>query len=130
MNPPSFPGSSVIEDPNFFNKELQKAFEIMHVVDPERVELDAYQMKGVARIWFEQRKKNQAEGAPLQDSLIILEYNLMFTQLSLYAPEMVADMRSRISLFVAGCSRMSSRESRAAMLIGDMDIARMKIHVQ
>ena len=43
---------------------------------------------------------------------------------------MVADMRSRMSLFVVGLTRLSSNESKAAMLIGDMDIARLMIHVQ
>ncbi|KAK4737367.1 hypothetical protein R3W88_001064 [Solanum pinnatisectum] len=43
---------------------------------------------------------------------------------------MVADMRSRMSLFVAGLSRLSSKEGNAAMLIGDMDIPRLMIHVQ
>ncbi|KAK4729884.1 hypothetical protein R3W88_022872 [Solanum pinnatisectum] len=51
MNPPSFTGSSVTEDLENFVEELQKVFKIMHVIDPERVELVAYQMKGVARIW-------------------------------------------------------------------------------
>ncbi|KAK4715864.1 hypothetical protein R3W88_014202 [Solanum pinnatisectum] len=51
MNPPSFTGSSVTEDPENFVEELQKAFEIMHVADAERVELAAYQMKVVVRIW-------------------------------------------------------------------------------
>ncbi|XP_015161200.1 uncharacterized protein [Solanum tuberosum] len=65
MNPPSFTGSSIIEDPKNFVDELQKVFEIMHVIDAERVKLDAYQLKGVTIIWFDQLKKNQAEGAPL-----------------------------------------------------------------
>ncbi|XP_049410640.1 uncharacterized protein LOC125873834 [Solanum stenotomum] len=78
-NPPSFTGSSVTNDLKYFVEELQMVFEIIHVVDIER---------------------------------------------------MVVDMRSRMSLFVIGLSRLSSREGRAAMLIGDMDIARMMIHVQ
>ncbi|WMV23872.1 hypothetical protein MTR67_017257 [Solanum verrucosum] len=52
MNRPSFNGSSVTKDPKNFIEELRKVFEIIHVADAERVELDAYQMKGVARIWF------------------------------------------------------------------------------
>ncbi|XP_049391585.1 uncharacterized protein LOC125856025 [Solanum stenotomum] len=47
-----------------------------------------------------------------------------------YASEMVANMRSKMSLFVAGLSLLSSREGKTAMLIGDMDIARLMIHVQ
>ncbi|KAH0682694.1 hypothetical protein KY285_022193 [Solanum tuberosum] len=161
MNPPSFIGSSVTEDPKNFVEELQKVFEIMHVVDDERVELTAYQMKGVARFWFVQWKNNRAEDAPIVswavfesplmgaffprelreakirefltlnlESMSVHEYSLKFTQLSRYALEMVADMRSRISLFVAGLSCQSSKEGKAVMLIGDMNIARLMIHVQ
>ena len=35
-----------------------------------------------------------------------------------------------MSLFVAGLSRQSSNEGRDAMLIGDMDIARLMVYVQ
>jgi len=65
-----------------------------------------------------------------QKSMSVHEYSLKLTQLSHYALEMVADMRSRMSLFVDGFSRLSSKEGKASMLIGDMDIARLMIHVQ
>ncbi|KAH0669048.1 hypothetical protein KY289_023541 [Solanum tuberosum] len=94
-------------------------FDVLHVADTERVELDAYQMKGVARIWFDQWKKNRAEDAPPAfHSTVLLcsgdgceheEYN---------------------ELFVAGLSRLSSKEGRAAMPIGDMDISRLIVYVQ
>ncbi|WMV46652.1 hypothetical protein MTR67_040037 [Solanum verrucosum] len=45
MNPPSFTGSSVIEDPKNFVEELQKVFVIMNIADAERVELVSYQLK-------------------------------------------------------------------------------------
>ncbi|KAK4721360.1 hypothetical protein R3W88_011593 [Solanum pinnatisectum] len=51
MNSPDFTNSSVTEDPENFVEELQKVFKVMHVADVEHVELDAYQLKGVARVW-------------------------------------------------------------------------------
>ncbi|KAH0650376.1 hypothetical protein KY284_030288 [Solanum tuberosum] len=118
-------------------------------------------MKGVARVWFDQWKRNRAEDVPIVswavfesalmghffprelreakikefltlnlESMSVHKYIQKFAQLSRYAPEMVADIMSRISLFVAGLSRQSSKKGKAAMLIGDMDIARLMIHVQ
>uniref|UniRef100_M1DZZ4 Gag-pol polyprotein n=1 Tax=Solanum tuberosum TaxID=4113 RepID=M1DZZ4_SOLTU len=43
---------------------------------------------------------------------------------------MVPDMNSRMSLFVSWLSRLSSKEGKTTMLIGDMDITRLMIHVQ
>ncbi|KAK4733929.1 hypothetical protein R3W88_008190 [Solanum pinnatisectum] len=51
MNPPDFTSSIVNEDPKNFVEELQKVFEVMHVADSESVELYAYQLKGIDRIW-------------------------------------------------------------------------------
>uniref|UniRef100_M1DFM0 Gag-pol polyprotein n=1 Tax=Solanum tuberosum TaxID=4113 RepID=M1DFM0_SOLTU len=36
----------------------------MYVADTERVELAAYQLKNVARTWFDQWKEGRVEGAP------------------------------------------------------------------
>ncbi|WMV33238.1 hypothetical protein MTR67_026623 [Solanum verrucosum] len=43
---------------------------------------------------------------------------------------MVDDLRIRIILSVVGLTRLSSKETKAAMLIGYMGIARLMIHVQ
>ena len=58
------------------------------------------------------------------------EYAMKFTLISLYTPEMVKDKRSRMSLFLAGLGRASSKKGRAAILIGDMDISRLMLYVQ
>jgi len=64
MNPPSFTGLSTAEDPENFIEELKKVFDVMHVTDTVRVELAAYQMKNVARTWFDQWKGGRTEDAP------------------------------------------------------------------
>ena len=37
MNPPSFTGSSTIEDEDNFVEELKKVFDVMHVTNVEKV---------------------------------------------------------------------------------------------
>ncbi|XP_015057476.1 uncharacterized protein LOC107003674 [Solanum pennellii] len=59
------------------------------------------------------------------ETMSVHEYSLKFTQLYRYFPEMVVEIRSKISLFVAGLSRYPIKEGKAAMLIGDMDITRL-----
>ena len=49
MKPPSLIGLSPTEDPENFVEQLKKVFEVIHVVDVERVGSAAYQLKGVAR---------------------------------------------------------------------------------
>ena len=56
------------------------------------------------------------------DCMSVHEYGLNFTKLSPYAPKMVKNMRSQMSLFFAGLGCPSSIKGRAAILIGDMDI--------
>ncbi|XP_049381308.1 uncharacterized protein LOC125845842 [Solanum stenotomum] len=65
MNPLDFNCSSVIEDPKNFVEELQKIFEVMYVVDSEGVELVAYLLKGVFRIWYGQWKRSIVEREPI-----------------------------------------------------------------
>src|SRR5688572_18646117 len=57
MNPPEFHGSKVEEDPQAFIDEIARVVTIMGVTPEEKAELAAYQLKGVAQIWFEQWKE-------------------------------------------------------------------------
>ncbi|KAK4729838.1 hypothetical protein R3W88_022826 [Solanum pinnatisectum] len=63
MNPPNFTGSSTSEDPESFVDELKKVFDVMNVANAERVELAAYQLKNIARTWFDQWKQGRVEDA-------------------------------------------------------------------
>lgn len=64
------------------------------------------------------------------ESMNVYEYILKLAQISHYSLEMVLEMSRNFSLFVARLSRKQSKEGKESMLIGDMDIARLIIHVQ
>ncbi|WMV46282.1 hypothetical protein MTR67_039667 [Solanum verrucosum] len=74
----------------------------------------------VSRIWFSQLKMNRAKDVPISE---------VHTTFSLCSKDDV-DMMRRMSLFVAGLSRLLSKEGKASLLIGDMDIERLLIYVQ
>ena len=63
MNPLSFMGSVITEDPENLVKELKKVFDVMHAIDIEIVELSAYQLKNVSRTWFDQWKEGRDDDA-------------------------------------------------------------------
>jgi len=52
--PPKFYGSKVEEDPKEFVDEMCRILYIMRVTLVEKVELAAFQLKGVAQIWYGQ----------------------------------------------------------------------------
>ncbi|KAH0709376.1 hypothetical protein KY284_010803 [Solanum tuberosum] len=128
MNPPSFTGSSVTEDSENLVKEFQKN----RVEGAPLVSWAMFEEAFLGRFFpRELRESKVREFLTLKkESMSVHEYSLKFTQLSRYAPEMVAHMRSRMSLFVAGLSRLSSKEGKTTILIGDMDIAIPMTHVQ
>ncbi|XP_015072471.1 uncharacterized protein LOC107016548 [Solanum pennellii] len=45
MNPPSFTGSYTTKDPENFIEELKKVFDVIHIIDDERVKLSARNRK-------------------------------------------------------------------------------------
>ena len=71
MNTPNFSGSRTIEDLENFVKELKNVFDVMHVVDIERVELAPYEHNNISRTWFDHSKEGRDEDAPLQVRLVL-----------------------------------------------------------
>ncbi|KAK4729912.1 hypothetical protein R3W88_022900 [Solanum pinnatisectum] len=113
MNPPSFTASSVTDDLENFVEELQKKNQ---AEGAPHVSWACFEEAFLGRFFpRELREAKVREFLTLkQDSLSVHEYSLKFTQLFHYAPEMVADMRSRMSLFVVRLSFLSSKEGSMA----------------
>ena len=65
-----------------------------------------------------------------QDSMNVQEYGMKLTKLSHYTLDMVENMRNRMSMFVAGLGCASSKERRASMFSGYMDISMMMVYVK
>ena len=67
MNPPTFLGSKVGEDPQAFLDEVYKIVHDMGVTYTEKVELASYQLKDVAQVCFTQWKDNRpVESGPIE----------------------------------------------------------------
>ena len=64
MDPPTFTGSDLNEDPQDFIDQIQRALDVMHVTGRETVELAAYRFKGEAIYWYEDWKRSRGIDAP------------------------------------------------------------------
>ena len=59
MNPPTFYGSKVEEDPQEFIDEVYKILLTMGLSTSKKAELDTYQLKDVAQAWSVQWRDNR-----------------------------------------------------------------------
>ncbi|KAH0669578.1 hypothetical protein KY285_023739 [Solanum tuberosum] len=125
-----------------------------------KAELAAYQLNGVAQIWFDQWKGEKGNGYVVlweefklaflnrffrlelreaklvefmnlkQGAMSVRKYALKFVQLSKYAPHLVADSRSRMNKFVMSVSDLVSEGCQSAMRIVDMDLSRLMTYAE
>lgn len=66
----------------------------------------------------------------IKGKIITKEYALIFTQLFLYASEVVSNMRSRIRKFASRFSCDLMIESKDSMLNSDIDISKLMVYIE
>ncbi|TMW97730.1 hypothetical protein EJD97_005070 [Solanum chilense] len=67
MNPPTFHGTKVDEDPQGFIYEIFNVVDAMGVTPRDKAELSACQLKEVAQVWYEQwRGERPLEKGPVE----------------------------------------------------------------
>ncbi|PHT30800.1 Carotenoid 9,10(9',10')-cleavage dioxygenase 1, partial [Capsicum baccatum] len=137
MNPPSFFGSKSDEDPQeFLDKDVAhtwfKQWKVESVGDAWPIEWEEFATVFLD-IFFplELRESKVLEFINIKKgNMIVIEYSLKFTQLARYAPHVVAESRAKMSKFVSRVNDNVVNECRFAMLISEMDIARIIIDTQ
>lgn len=60
----------------------------------------------------------------------VKKYAMKFTQLSLYAPELVSNMRSRRRKFASGLSIDLVPESKCVILNNDINLSKLVVYIQ
>ncbi|KAH0723877.1 hypothetical protein KY290_005311 [Solanum tuberosum] len=119
MNPPEFLGSKVGEDPQNFIDEVKKIFGVMQWKENRgenaaHVTWECFTRAFLDRFFpRELREAKAQEFMNLRQGIMsVQEYGLKFTQLSRYAPHMVADSRAQMSKFLYGMSDLMKTECR------------------
>ncbi|XP_069155655.1 uncharacterized protein [Solanum lycopersicum] len=128
MNPPTFYGSKVKEDPQEFFDDVYKILLDMGLSTSEKAELATYQLKDGDQEWEMREAKVVVFINLLQGGMSVHEYSLKFTKLSKYAPSLVFDPRDEMRRFVMGVLDDLQEECHSSMLHENMNNSRLMVH--
>ncbi|XP_049394719.1 uncharacterized protein LOC125859009 [Solanum stenotomum] len=129
MNPPTFLGSKVDEDPKFFIDEVIKILDAMGVTPREKAKLASYQFKDAVQVWFEKLRDERPIGAdPIDWGLFKTTFLDRFFPLELREQKLVEFMNLRQRNM--SVKDLVEEECRTAMLHHDVDISRLMVYAQ
>ncbi|XP_047270466.1 uncharacterized protein LOC124899582 [Capsicum annuum] len=134
LNPPTFTGTKVEEDPQGLSVANQwyNEWKDLKGGDVEPSVWGEFVLAFLDCFFPQELREAKAEEFVnlKQGKMSVKEYALKFTQLSHFAPELVGNMRARMRKFTSSLSNDLVLEYKGEILYRDTDFSRLSVHMQ
>ncbi|XP_071928130.1 uncharacterized protein [Coffea arabica] len=116
FGPPKFYGGPEPEVAEGWWERITEIFAALNYTEERKVTFATFQFEGAARSWWNLEKREDDFIRCKQGAMSVAEYEVQFTKLSRFAPELIATEQRRVRRFVQGLN-VELQESLAAIRI-------------
>ncbi|XP_071901271.1 uncharacterized protein [Coffea arabica] len=116
FGPPNFYGGPESEVAEGWWERITEIFATLNYTEERKVTFTTFQFEGAARSWWNLEKREDDFIRCKQGAMSVAEYEVQFTKLSRFAPELIATEQRRVRRFVQGLN-VELQESLAAVRI-------------
>ncbi|XP_071926121.1 uncharacterized protein [Coffea arabica] len=116
FGPPKFYGEPEPEIAEGWWERITEIFAALNYTEERKVTFATFQFEGAARSWWNLEKREDDFIRCKQGAMSVAEYEVQFTKLSRFAPELIATEQRRVRRFVQGLN-VELQESLAAIRI-------------
>ncbi|XP_071906060.1 uncharacterized protein [Coffea arabica] len=116
FGPPKFYGGPEPEVAEGWWERITEIFAALNYTEERKVTFATFQFEGAARSWWNLEKREDDFIRCKQGAMSVAEYEVQFTKLSRFAPELIATEQRRVRRFVQGLN-VELQESLAAVRI-------------
>ncbi|XP_071905996.1 uncharacterized protein [Coffea arabica] len=116
FGPPKFYGGPEPEVAEGWWERITEIFAALNYTEERKMTFATFQFEGAARSWWNLEKREDDFIRCKQGAMSVAEYEVQFTKLSRFAPELIATEQRRVRRFVQGLN-VELQESLAAVRI-------------
>ncbi|XP_027171567.1 uncharacterized protein LOC113771150 [Coffea eugenioides] len=116
FGPPKFYGGPEPEVAEGWWERITEIFAALNYTEERKVTFATFQFEGAARSWWNLMRREDDFIRCKQGAMSVAEYEIQFTKLSRFAPELIATGQRRVRRFVQGLN-VELQESLAAVRI-------------
>ncbi|XP_071906044.1 uncharacterized protein [Coffea arabica] len=116
FGPPKFYGGPEPEVAEGWWERITEIFAALNYTEERKVTFATFQFEGAARSWWNLEKREDDFIRCKQGAMSVAEYEVQFTKLSRFAPELIATEQRRVRRFVQGLN-VELQESLAVVRI-------------